>query len=145
MSSCFQVMDRMYEGEECLFCKVCGFHVITVGDGMQELRGWQTLIFDATAPVDGDYQRQTSMQMLPVQALRNTQKVIFHIYRSKQLNVSKNGMKKQGMAQGLCALIEEIAEEYPQPTFLCVYKEYSDFFAQHLSAAARKHIQFMPD
>ena len=137
-------MDRLYKGEECLFCKVCGFHVITVGDGMQELRKWQTLIFDATAPVDGDYQRQTFMQMLPVQALCNTQSVTFHIYRSKQLNVSKNGMKKPGRAQGLCALIEEIVEEYPQPTFLCVYKEYSDFFAQHLSPAARQHIRFMP-
>ena len=144
LRSCFQVMDRLYAGEECLFCKACGFHVITVQDGMQELRGRQTLIFDATAPVDGDYQRQTSMQMLPSQALRNTQQVTFHIYLSKQLNVSKNGMKRQGMIHGLCALIEEMLEEYPQPTFLCVYKEYSGFFAQHLSAAARQYIQFMP-
>ena len=144
MCSCFQVMDRLYEGEECLFCKVCGFHVITVQDGMKELRKWQTLIFDATAPVDGDYQRQTSMQMLPVQALRNTQSVTFHIYRNKQLNVSKNGIRRPGTIYGLCALIEEILEEYPQPTFLCVYKEYSDFFAQHLSPAARRYIQLMP-
>lgn len=61
LRSCSQVMDRLYEGEKCLLCKACVLHVITVQDGKQELRGRQTLIFDATAPADGDYQRQISI------------------------------------------------------------------------------------
>lgn len=144
LRACFQVIDRLYQGGDCLFCKACGCHLTTVQDGMRELRGQQTLIFDATALVDGDYQRQTYMELLPVQDLRNTELVTFHIFRNKQLNVSKTGIKRPGIAVGLCALIEEILEKHPQPTFLCVYKELSDFFAQNISQELRQYIRFMP-
>lgn len=144
LQSCFRVMDRLYRGEECLFCKACGFHVTVAGDGMAPLRERQVLIFDATAQADGDYRRQTGLEILPAPPPRGTERVTFHLYTHPKLNLSKSAMAKRGMAEGLCGVVEEILEQYPAETFLCAYQKYSRFFPQRLAARAGRQLALMP-
>ena len=58
-----------------LFCKSGGFTLYAIRDGMAELQDRQILIFDATAPVDGDYRQRQDLQWMPSSPPANMRRV----------------------------------------------------------------------
>lgn len=143
-ASVLSILERLYNGEECLFCRSSGFHVTAARDGMAELLGAQVLIFDATAPVDGDYSFATQLTILQSPPPINTHLVRFHIYQHPHLNVSRSALRKPGLLDGLCVLVDQLLHKYPGPTFLCTYQDLSSYFVDHLSQESLAKLRLMP-
>lgn len=145
LQACLPVMEALYRGEKCLFCKEGGFRIFTSADGMACLEGHRVLVFDATAEVDGDYQYQPWLQMLSPSPPREMGQVCFHIFAHAKLNVSQQAMDKPWIKPGLCALTEELLKQFPGKTFFCSYKKCSGYFAAQLSSQVLEHIPLMPN
>ena len=128
-----------------LFCKSGGFTLYAIRDGMEELQDRQILIFDATAPVDGDYQQRQDLQWMPSSPPANMGMVTFHLFRNERLNVSKNALKSPKVREAMCRLVDEITARYPGKTFLCSYQQYARFIAENLQENTRAQIKMMPD
>lgn len=145
LQDCLTVMDRLYQGSPVLFCKSGGFTLYAIRDGMAELQDRQVLIFDATAPVDGDYQQRQDLQWIPPSPPANMGMVTFHLFRNERLNVSKNALKSPKVREAMCRLVDEITARYPGKTFLCSYQQYARFIAENLQENTRAQIKMMPD
>ena len=121
LSEAVEVIDHLYRGD-CLFTKLGPFTIlgadepqITFGDGL-------TLVFDATALVDGDYE-DLDVGMLSSSEPRHMEKVHFHTYTAAEMNVSRQAMRKSWKLPGFCALTEDILRLYPGKMFLTTYKD----------------------
>lgn len=145
LQDCLSVLDQLYQGPPVLFCKSGGFALYAIRDGMAELQDRQVLIFDATAPVDGDYQKRQDLQWLEPSPPGNMGMVTFHLFRHERLNVSKNSFKKPKVREAMCCFTDEITTRYPGQTFLCSYQQYAGFIAANLQESARAQIKMMPD
>ena len=145
LRDCLAVMDQLYQGPPVLFCKLGGFTLYAIRDGMTELQGRQVMIFDATSPVDGDYQLRQDIHWMPPSPPANMGMVTFHLFRHERLNVSKNALKSSKVQEAMCRLTDEIIEYYPGQTFLCSYRQYARYIAENLQENARAQIKMMPD
>ena len=145
LQDCLSVLDQLYQGPPVLFCKSGGFTLYAIRDGMAELQDRQILIFDATAPVDGDYQQRQDLQWMPSSPPANMGMVTFHLFRNERLNVSKNALKSPKVREAMCRLVDEITARYPGKTFLCSYQQYARFIAENLQENTRAQIKMMPD
>ena len=145
LKDCLTVMDQLYQGTPVLFCKIGGFTLYAIRDRMAELQDRQILIFDATAPVDGDYQQRQDLQWMPSSPPANMGIVTFHLFRHERLNVSKNALKSPKVREAMCRLADEIIEHYPGQTFLCSYQQYARFIAENLQENTRVQVKMMPD
>ena len=145
LQDCLTVTDQLYQGPPVLFCKSGGFTLYAIRDGMEELQDRQILIFDATAPVDGDYQQRQDLQWMPSSPPANMGMVTFHLFRNERLNVSKNALKSPKVREAMCRLVDEITARYPGKTFLCSYQQYARFIAENLQENTRAQIKMMPD
>ena len=81
-----------------------------------------TLVFDATALVDGDYEF-LDVGRLPDSEPHHMEKVHFHAYTAAEMNVSRQAMRKSWKLPGFCALTEDILRCYPGKMFLTTYKD----------------------
>lgn len=145
LRDCLSVMNHLYQGPPVLFCKLGGFTLYSICDGMAELQDRQVMIFDATSPVDGDYQQRQDLQWMPSSPPANMEKVTFHLFRHERLNVSKNAFRSPKVREAMCRLVDEITARYPGQTFLCSYQQYARFIAENLQENARAQIKMMPD
>ena len=62
--ACMTVLEELYQGKKCLFCRTGSFRISCVKDGLACLKDHQALIFDATAEVDGDYLHNPHLKFL---------------------------------------------------------------------------------
>ena len=142
---CLEVMDQLYGDTPILCCSTGGFRIYGIRDGMSGLESTQVMIFDATAEVDGDYQGRKDLRFLASSPTRSMKRVTFHLFNHKAMNTSRNAMGNAWKKEGMCKLIAELIEQYPGKTFLCVYRNLSRYFAQHLSPHVLKTIQLMEE
>lgn len=141
LSICVDVIDTLFH-EECLYTKTGTFSILQAGE-LQLLYGNAlTLIFDATAEVDGDY-RELNVRFLKSTPPEHMEQVTFYVYRHPDLNTSHNALKKAWKLPAFCGLVEEILNEFPGKTFLCTYKDFAEYFPAHLSASAMEHVLLM--
>lgn len=145
LRDCLSVMDQLYQGPPVLFCKSGGFTLYATQDGMTELQDRQVMIFDATSPLDGDYQLRRDLYWMPPSPPANMATVTLHLFRHERLNVSKNAFRSPKVREAMCHLIDEIIERYPGRTFLCSYQQYARFIAENLQENIRTQIKMMPD
>ena len=145
LKDCLSVLDQLYQGPPVLFCKSGGFTLYAIRDGMAELQDRQILIFDATAPVDGDYRQRQDLQWMPSSPPANMGMVTFHLFRHERLNVSKSALKNPRVREAMCRLADEIIARYPGQTFLCSYQQFARFIAENLQENTRAQIKMMPD
>lgn len=147
--ACISVMDRLYDGEPCLFCKTNGFSIYAVDRPQLHYGDSQTLLFDATAEVDGDYCHLQNVRRLPSSKLRHMDRLTFYIHSNPQFNVSKSAMGKEWKLNALSHMICFILRHSVGKVFLCVYKQYAVSLAEDLRTmlpAEQYHrIQIMPD
>lgn len=121
LSEAVEVIDRLYRGD-CLFTKLGPFTILGADEPQIAFGDSLTLVFDATAQVDGDYE-YLDVGMLSPSEPRHMEKVHFHTYTAAEVNVSRQAMRKSWKLPGFCALTEDILRLYPGKMFLTTYKD----------------------
>ena len=138
LSVCVEVIDTLFH-EECLYTKVGTFSILKAGQPQLRYGNALTLIFDATAEVDGDY-RELDVRFLESTPPEHMKQVTFYVYCHPDLNTSHNAMKKPWKLPAFYELVEEILDEFPGKTFLCTYMDFAGCFPEHLSETAMEQI-----
>ena len=137
MKEILMVADRLYSGESCVFCKSNGFAIFDIKPPQLHFENHLTVIFDATAKIDGDYARMDSVKFLSCPPRQDLNNVTFHVYDSSAYSVSKRQMNISWKPAAFARLVHDILEERPCPTFLCTYKQVArplhDALAQAIS------------
>lgn len=121
LSEAVEVIDRLYRGE-CLFTKLGAFTILGADEPQISFGDSLTLVFDATAQVDGDYQ-YLGAEMLPASKLCHMEKLRLHVYTTADMNVSRLAVRKSWKIPGFCALTEDILRRYDGKMFLTTYKD----------------------
>ena len=121
LSEAVEVIDHLYRGD-CLFTKLGPFTILGADEPQITFGDSLTLVFDATALVDGDYE-YLDVGRLPDSEPRHMEKVHFHTYTAAEMNVSRQAMRKSWKLPGFCALAEDILRHYPGKMFLTTYKD----------------------
>ena len=134
LSEAVEVIDRLYRGD-CLFTKIGPFSILGADEPQITFGDSLTLVFDATAQIDGDY-RFLNAEMLPSSPLRHMEKVRFNIYTNQDMNVSRQAMRKSWKLPGFCAFTEELLEKYSGKLFLTTYKDLASEIPRALSPEA---------
>ena len=127
-------MDLLYEGICCPFCRSDGFTILRAIPPQLGWDGCQTILFDATAPVDEDYAGLTNCRFLDDVPREEGGSVTLTVYRSPSMGVSKSAL--QGSSWKLTAftrLAEQLVREAKGPVFLCSYQVHAEFLADQLS------------
>lgn len=119
---CVAVMLALIKGE-CLFIKTNGFRVIRIFPPSLSFGRAQTLIFDATASVDGDYNYLENSVIYEKHPDRKFDNLNFHLFTHPGCNVSKTALRSPEKQAGIRKLIDEIAENSVGKIFLSSYKE----------------------
>lgn len=141
---CLDVVGALYRGQ-CLFCKSGGtFHILHAGPPEIQFGETQTIVFDATAEVDGDYQHLPNVHWLPSSPARHMSRVTLHVYQHHALNVSRSAFNSSWRLPALAELTNEIVANYPGSTFLCTYKSLTQDLQELLSPETLDHLAFMP-
>lgn len=131
VNACVTVMDQLIKGE-CLYGRSGSFSIFATTAPIVNFDQSVTLIFDATAEVDGDYKGLTNCDILPSSPTGSFGNVQFHIWTDPIFNVSENAMKKAWKIPALATFAGELLEQYPGETFLCTYRSYAELLAQLL-------------
>lgn len=121
LSEAVEVIDRLYRGE-CLFTKLGAFTILGADEPQISFGDSLTLVFDATAQVDGDYQ-YLDAEMLPASKLCHMEKLRLHVYTTADMNVSRLAVRKSWKLPGFCALTADILQRYEGKMFLTTYKD----------------------
>ena len=134
LNQVFSVMDLLYEGICCPFCRSDGFTILRAIPPQLGWDGCQTILFDATAPVDEDYAELTNCRFLDDVPREEGGSVTLTVYRSPSMGVSKSAL--QGSSWKLTAftrLAEQLVREAKGPVFLCSYQIHAEFLAEQFS------------
>ena len=129
--------------EPCLFVKQGGFKVIVGHPREITFASAQSIIFDATAEVDGDYLYLDDARFLPSSPALHMRQVTFHVFTHPDLNVSKSAMQKPWKLPAFQSLIEILLTQLKGDTFLCTYKDFAGAFADGLSDEAIERIPML--
>lgn len=134
LNQIFSVMDPLYDGVSCPFCRSDGFTILRAIPPQLGWDGCQTILFDATAPVDEDYAGLTNCRFLDDVPRKEGGSVTLMVYRNPSMGVSKSAL--QGSSWKLTAftrLAEQLVREAKEPVFLCSYQVHAEFLAGQLS------------
>lgn len=144
LQDALDVIEALYHGR-CIFSKRGNFRIQSTKPVSFRFGQAQTIIFDATAGIDGDYLHLPNKEWLPASPALHMDHITFHVYQHPALNVSRNAMKKSWKLPGFSELIEEIISRYPTRTFLCCYKDFAVDLLSSFSAETAKYLATMPD
>lgn len=134
LRECFAVMDQLYEGPPCLFSTAGGFRITAMTQPKINYPPCQTILFDATASVDGDYSRLPHVIHLSESEAKHMDKVVFHIYENPLCNATQSAMLKPWKLAAFTDLTADLVKAAKQPVFLCTYKKYAQALTDGLSA-----------
>lgn len=134
LNQVFSVMDLLYEGICCPFCRSDGFTILRAIPPQLGWDGCQTILFDATAPVDEDYAGLTNCRFLDDVPQEEGGSVTLMVYRNPSMGVSKSAL--QGSSWKLTAftqLAKQLIHEAKGLVFLCSYQMHAEFLAKQFS------------
>lgn len=144
LQDALDVTQALYQ-QDCLFSKSGGFKILYAKQPTLQFGQAQTIIFDATAEVDGDYQQLQNVNWLSSSATQQKKSVQLHVYRHEAMNATRNAMKSDWKLPAFANLIDEIIEQYPRKTFFCTYKSIASELYELLSPDTQKLIALMPN
>lgn len=139
IKKCISAAKKLFDGA-CLFIRSSGFRLVSAEPRQLLFGSAQTIIFDATAEVDGDYLYLDQASFLPSSPALHMDQVTFHLYEHPDLNVSRSAMKKTWKLPAFVTLIEELVNQWKGDTFLCTYKDYADYIPEQLSEITNERI-----
>ena len=134
LNQIFSVMDPLYDGVSCPFCRSDGFTILRAIPPQLGWDGCQTILFDATAPVDEDYVGLTNCRFLDDVPRKEGGCVTLMVYRNPSMGVSKSAL--QGSSWKLTAftqLAKQLIHEAKGLVFLCSYQMHAEFLAKQFS------------
>ena len=148
MKEILMVADHLYSGESCVYCKSNGFAIFDIKPPQLRFDNHLTVIFDATADIDGDYARMDSVKFLSCPPRQDLNNVTFHVYDSPAYSVSKSQMNISWKPAAFARLVHDILDELPLSTFLCTYLAMSrllyDALKRELAPESLKLLALMP-
>lgn len=97
-------------------------------------RGFKTFVFDATAQYDPDY-NNAIIQFMSVDDYKDYEKLTFHIFKDKLMNMSQEALKGKDGKLKIKALTSWINNNFTEPTYIISYQSYVRLISQYL-----KHI-----
>lgn len=121
----FSVMNQFYAGEPCLFSKTNGFSMHHIEPPQIHFGSCQTIIFDATAEVDGDYRELDNILLLTDRPHSAKRSITYFVHTHKDLNVSKSAMAHSWKLPVFTRYIADIVSLRDCKVFLCTYKDLS--------------------
>lgn len=121
--NCLEVMDALIR-DKCLFIMDPTFEIIVVSHPPLTYEVTRTVIFDATAGVDGDYFSIYDKDTDPFGS-PDFPNLLFKVYTAEECNVSKTSLHASGKLDGMRALVNEILEESGTDTYISTNKEFS--------------------
>lgn len=143
------VMAALYSGKECLYSKTNGFAITCIEPPPSQYGESQSIIFDATAEIDEDYRRLQNVVFSKGIPKREARCLYLHVFRHKDLNVSKAAMDLPWKLSALSQLIAKLMKGSDGDVFLCSYKNYAETLAdclrKTLSDEEYRRILLMPD
>ena len=131
------VLNHLFQGGQCLFTKTDGFTIHYIQPPQILFGKSLTIIFDATAQVDEDYQSvQHLSTFLNDEPTRTDRKVVFIRHNHEAFNVSKSAMNSAWKLPLLVQIIWKIISSTSRndKVFVCTYKDYSVILAKELKA-----------
>lgn len=126
------VMGALFNEEQCLFSKTNGFAISYIIPPLTQYGKCQSIIFDATAEVDEDYHSLSNARFSNGTPKRKQCCLNLHIYRHKDLNVSKQAMNKPWKIPALSQFIANLVNQTSGQVFLCCYKDFAETMADSL-------------
>lgn len=148
MKEILTVSERLYSHTPCVYCKSNGFAIFDIKPPQLRFDNHLTVIFDATADIDGDYARMDSVKFLPCPPRQHLERVTFHVYDSPAYSVSKSQMNISWKPAAFARLVHDILDELPLSTFLCTYLAMSrplyDALKRELAPESLKLLALMP-
>lgn len=124
--NCLEVMDALIEGK-CLFIINPTFEIIYVSHPPLTYEVTRTVIFDATAGVDGDYFSIYDKDADPFDS-PDFPNLHFKVYTAEECNVSKTALNAPGKLDGMRALVNELLDESDGDTYISTNKKFSNSF-----------------
>lgn len=122
MRELFRVMDALYEGTPCVFCRSNGFSIYVIRPPRYQFPDQLTVVFDATASLDGDYMGIERKRALPLPPKRDLSCVTFRIYTNPLMGTSKEQLLRPWKVEAFARQISDILTEKPVPTFLVTHQ-----------------------
>lgn len=120
---CLRTVEALRSGD-CLFVRTNGFRISRIDHPPLTYNGVQTVIFDATAGIDGDYVGLYDERANPFPK-RDCAHLTFHVFTNRACNVSKNALAKHSHAEGMSRMVGEIVEKLEGSTYICTNKKFS--------------------
>lgn len=93
--------------------------------------GFKTYIFDATAELDPDYEDKR-FQYLNIDDYKNYENITFHIYKNKNMNMSKTALDPKKNSWKNMAVAKWINNNFTDKTYVVTYKVNVKFISEHL-------------
>jgi len=135
-----EVMNPLYANKRCLFVRSRGFHLFTIRSPQYLFYNQLSVIFDATAAVDGDYDGIEDKEMLPLPPARDLSNVTFHVYTASIMGVSKYALNAPWKVTSFARKIGDILADNPAPTFLVTHQSCSKAIYDALEAELDKDL-----
>ena len=135
LSDILLVLDHLFQGGQCLFTKTEGFTIHYIQPPQILFGNSLSIIFDATAQVDEDYQSVKHLSIfLNDEPKRTERKVVFTCYNHESFNVTKTAMNLGWKLPLLVRKISQIVSSSKENVkfFVCTYKDYSVVLAKEL-------------
>ena len=131
------VLDHLFQGGQCLFTKTEGFTIYYIQPPRIQFGNSLSIIFDATAQVDEDYQPVQQLSTFLNDAPERTKRSVeLTRYNHDAFNVSKSAMNSAWKLPLLVQKISKIISSTNEndKVFVCTYKDYSAVLAKELKA-----------
>jgi len=121
MHELFSATSALYLGTPCVYCRSNGFSIFKIVPPQYLFQDQLTLIFDATAAVDGDYAGIGSKLFLPRPETDDTNRLTMHVHSSPVLDVSRSSLRTSWKMPAFARLIHDILAANPVQTYLVTY------------------------
>ncbi|HHX22662.1 MAG TPA: hypothetical protein GX723_01370 [Thermoanaerobacterales bacterium] len=114
-----------------LWCNADVPYFKTLGIKNFNYDGFKTYIFDATSELDPDYEDER-FQYLNIEDYKNYENITFHIYRAKEMNMSRSALNYKKNPWKNTAVAEWINNKFTDKTYVVTYKDNAKLISQHL-------------
>ncbi|MCO5385377.1 MAG: hypothetical protein NHB14_05885 [Desulfosporosinus sp.] len=103
----------------------------TIGIKNFHYAGFKTYIFDATAELDPDYEDER-FQFLNIEDYKNYENITFHIFKAKEMNMSRSALDIKKNAWKNLAVAKWINNKFTDQTYVVTYKANAKIISQNL-------------
>lgn len=129
-SDLLNAVEKMFV-QGALWCNSDIPYFKTLGIKNFHYAGFKTYIFDATAELDPDYEDER-FQFLNIEDYKNYENITFHIFKAKEMNMSRSALDIKKNPWKNLAVAEWINNKFTDKTYVVTYKANAKIISQNL-------------